>query len=79
MPEDRYEPNRVLGFPLARDSRAKTVEEPQRVMGFPVDWISGMDLDWLDSLAHPVRACRRWQRRRRLGPYAVDDDQPGPP
>jgi hypothetical protein len=78
MPDDhRYEPNRVLGFPVARDSHARKVEEPQRVMGFPVDWFSGIDLSGLDWLAHPVREYRRWLRRRRLGPYAVDDDDPG--
>lgn len=77
MPDDRYEPNRFLGFPLARDRdpRARTAEEPQRVMGFPVDWFSGVDLSGLDWMAHPVREYRRWLRRRRLGPYAVDDDE----
>ena len=77
MPDDHYEPNRVLGFPRARDPDARRVEEPQRVMGFPVDWFSGIDLSGLDSLRHPVRGYRRWLRRRRLGPYATDDDEPG--
>jgi hypothetical protein len=75
MPDDRYEPNRFLGFPVTRDPQAKNrVEEPQRVMGFPVDWFSGVDLSELDWMAHPVREYRRWLRRRRLGPYAVDDE-----
>ena len=76
MADDQYEPNRVLGIPWTRDPRARRVQEPQRVMGFPVDWFSGVDTSGLDSLAHPIRACRRWLRRRRLGPYAVEDDEP---
>ena len=48
------------------------------MMGFPVDWFDGVDLDWLDSLAHPVRSYQRWLRRRRLGLYATDDDEPTP-
>jgi len=72
MPGDDYEPNRVLGLPLARGRHARQDEEPQRVMGFPVDGSSGVDLDWVRSLAHPIREYRRWLRRRRLGPYAPD-------
>jgi len=89
MPDDQYEPNRFLGFPVSSRPRARRDgepqprqgEEPQRVMGFPVDrlgeWFGPADGDWLGSLAHPVRGYRRWLRRRRLGPYAVDDDEPG--
>ena len=72
MPGDDYEPNRVMGIPLARDRQARQGEEPQRVMGFPVDGSSGVDLDWVRSLAHPIRAYKRWLQRRRLGPYAPD-------
>jgi hypothetical protein len=89
--DDQYEPNRFLGFPVrtggaggagapgpagSRGPRAKRQEEPQRVMGFPLDWPAGADLDWLDSLVHPVRAGQRWLRRRRPGPSAIDEDQP---
>jgi hypothetical protein len=77
MPGDHYEPNRVLGFPRTRDPRARQGEEPQRMMGMPVDWFGGVDLEWFGSLAHPIREYRRWLRRRRLGPYATDDDEPG--
>jgi hypothetical protein len=77
MPDDKYEPNRVLGIPWTRDPNARQGEEPQRVMGFPVDWFGRVDTDWLAPLAHPVRGYRRWLRRRRLGPYAVDEDEPG--
>lgn len=78
MPGDQYEPNRVLGFPLRKDPDPRQDEEPQRVMGFPVDGFGRVDTGWLESLTHPVREYRRWLRRRRLGPYAVDEDEPGP-
>jgi hypothetical protein len=71
------EPNRVLGIPLRPGPHARQDEEPQRVMGFPVDWSGSIDRDWVWSLAHPIRGYRRWLRRRRLGPYAVDEDGPG--
>jgi hypothetical protein len=45
-------------------------------MGFPVDTFSGIDLEWLRPLAHRIREYRRWLRRRRLGPYAIDEDEP---
>ena len=80
MAGDDYEPNRVLGFPRRAgphagprngpndapgDARGRRPgEEPQRVMGFPVDWFGTADREWLESLAHPVRSCRRWLRRR---------------
>ena len=83
MADDRYEPNRVLGIPWTTDPhrrqgeepRHRQGEEPQRVMGFPVDWFGAVDRDWVRSLAHPVRGYRRWLRRRRLGPYALDEDE----
>jgi hypothetical protein len=77
MADDRYEPNRVLGFPIRTDRQAKPSEEPQRVMGIPVGEFGPVDLDWLRPLAHPILEYRRWARRRRLGPYAVDEDEPG--
>jgi hypothetical protein len=93
MPDDGYEPNRFLGFPVRSGPRAKRHGESQRVMGFPVDWFGsvapagragrdgnvapvgsdGSDQVW--PLAHPIRGYKRWLRRRRLGPYAVDEDQ----
>jgi len=45
-------------------------------MGFPVDWFGSIDRDWAQSLAHPIRGYQRWLRRRRLGPYVVDEDEP---
>ena len=76
MAGDKYEPNRVLGLPWTRDPQARQDDkEPQRVMGFPVDWFADIDLGWFRSLAHPVRGYRRWLRRWRLGPYAIDDDE----
>ncbi len=32
------------------------------------------NLDGLRSLAHPIRGYKQWARRRRLGPYATDED-----
>jgi hypothetical protein len=78
MADDEYEPNRVLGVPWTKERPARQDEEPQRVMGFPVGWSGAIDLDGLRSLAHPVRGYRRWLRRRRLGPYAVDDGESRP-
>ena len=78
MTGDEYEPNRVLGFPLARDPHARQDIESQRVMGFTVDGSGGIDTDWIRSLAHPIRGYRRWLRRRRFGPYAIDEGEPGP-
>jgi hypothetical protein len=76
MASDQHDPNRVLGIPLRSDRQARKGEEPQRVMGFPVDWFGSIDLDWAQSLAHPIRGYQRWLRRRRLGPYAIDEDEP---
>lgn len=78
MAGEQPEPNRVLGIPLRSDTHARQDEEPQRVMGFSADWPAAIDLDWVRSLAHPVRGYRRWLRRRRLSPYAMDEDEPGP-
>ncbi len=77
MAGDQNEPNRMLGIPWRPGPQARQGEEPQRVMGFPVDWIGTVDRDWAWSLAHPIRGYRRWLRRRRLGPYATDEDGPG--
>jgi hypothetical protein len=79
MADDQYEPNRFLGFPWRpdrQDGQARKVEESQRVMGFPVDWFGTTDRDGFPALTHPIREYRRWLRRRRLGPYAVDEDEP---
>jgi hypothetical protein len=80
MANDRYEPNRFLGFPVRTGPRVRRDEESQRVMGFPVDWFGGSDhhhdRDQVRPLLHPIRGYKRWLRRRRLGPYAVDEDQP---
>jgi hypothetical protein len=91
---DHYEPNRFLGFPVRTGPRAKRGEESQRVMGFPVDlanWFggdgggssdgdgsSGSDRNQPGPLAHPIQGYKRWLRRRRLGPYAVDEDESRP-
>jgi hypothetical protein len=66
----------VPGRQLLRDLRARQVEESQRVMGFPVDWFGTIDRGGFLPLTHPIRGYKRWLRRRRLGPYAVDEDEP---
>jgi hypothetical protein len=80
MAGEDYEPNRVLGISWTPGSREQRDEEPQRVMGFPVARLSGPDGERFRfrSLAHPVQRYRRWQRRRRLGPFAVEDEPPRP-
>jgi hypothetical protein len=72
------EPQRVLGQPIGDlGPHARQGEEPQRVMGFPIDSVgpSPADREWLLSLAHPIRKYKQWVRRRRLGPYATDEDK----
>ncbi len=81
MASDRHasqneEPQRVMGIPV-RDlgPHARRSEEPQRVMGFPVDSLGPAERERLRSLAHPIRTYKRWVRRRRLGPFATDEDE----
>ena len=75
MRDDNYEPNRVLGMPRGTDRYARQGEEPQRVMGIPVDWFGHVDPRIQRSLTHPIRAYRQWKLRRRLGPFAPDEDE----
>jgi len=75
MRDDNYEPNRVFGMPRGADPHARQGEEPQRVMGIPVDWFGPVDPRIQQSLAHPIRAYRRWKLHRRLGPFAPDEDE----
>jgi hypothetical protein len=76
MTSDREEPNRVFGVPRRTSPQARQGEEQQHVMGLPADWFGSVDLDWVGSLAHPIRGYKRWARRRRLGPYLTDEDEP---
>ena len=75
MPGDGEGSNRMFGVPRGPEARANR-PEPQRVLGFPVTVFSTVDTELFRGFAHPVKACRRWSRRRRLGAYAVDDDTP---
>ena len=75
MSSDREERNRVLGIPIGAGPHNRQGVEQQRVMGFPADTFEGVNLDGLRSLAHPIRGYKRWARRRRLGPYATDEDE----
>jgi hypothetical protein len=74
MSNDREERNRVLGVPIGTDRHGRQGEEQQHVMGFPADIFEGVNLDGLRSLVHPVQGYKRWARRRRLGPYATDEN-----
>jgi hypothetical protein len=67
--------NRMFGVPVSREARANQ-PAPQRVLGFPVTMFSNVDTEFFRGFVHPVKAYRRWSRRRRLGAYAVDDDTP---
>lgn len=73
MPRDGYEPNRFLGMPQGRNPHGRQGQEPQRVMGIPVEWFGEIGPDRFRGLVHPIREFRRWRRRRRLGPYDIDD------
>jgi hypothetical protein len=67
------EPDRArTGPPWAR--RDRYAPEPQHILGFPADMFGGVDREFFRSFVHPVKAYKRWARRRRLGPYAVDED-----
>ena len=71
------EPQRVMGQPVEDlGPHSRQDYEPQRVLGFPVDSLGPrrQDREWFLSLVHPVRTFRRWALRRRLGPYAPDDE-----
>ena len=75
MSRDGEEPKKVLGM-VRRDigPHARPDEEPRHVLGVPVDWYGPVDDDPLHSLKHPIKAYKRWILRRRLGPYAPDDE-----
>ena len=75
MASGREERNRVFGMPIGRSPYGKQGEEQQHVMGFPADWIEDVNLDGLTFLVHPIRAYKRRARRRRLGPYASDENE----
>ena len=51
--------------------------EPNRFLGFPRQPGSpARQGNGFLPLTHPIREYKRWLRRRRLGPYAVDEDEP---
>jgi hypothetical protein len=75
MSNNREERNRVLGVPIGKSPYDRQGEEQQHVMGFPADSLDGLDLQRLLPLLHPIQGYKRWARRRRLGPYATDDDE----
>ena len=83
MARDREEENKVLGMPRGVDPYARQGEEPQRVLGIPVNWFGPVDPELRRSLRRPVKACRQWALRRRLGYLApeegdAEEGDPGP-
>ena len=80
MPYDEEEPQRFLGFPVARGFsswRIRRDDTRQRVMGIPRVEYTGkplgkpLDLRWVRS---PIR-WMRWRREvRKQGPYAARFD-----
>jgi hypothetical protein len=72
---DPEEPNRVLGIPRGPAPYARQGEEQKYVAGLPVGWLGPVDRDLFRSLAHPIQGCKRWARRRHLGPYATEKDE----
>jgi hypothetical protein len=77
MASGREERNKVLGMPRGMDPYARQGEEPQRVLGFPVGSYGPVDPDLLRFLRHPIKACKHWALRRRLGIYAPEEGDPG--
>jgi hypothetical protein len=71
------EPDRVSGKPPRQRASARQGEEQQHVLGLPRDWFNEVDTEFFRSLLHPIKGYRRWSRRRRLGAYALDDDDTG--
>jgi hypothetical protein len=74
MSGEGEERSKVFGMPRGVDAHGRRDEEQRRVLGVPADWYGPVDWDQLRSLRHPVKAYRRWALRRRLGPYAPDDE-----
>jgi hypothetical protein len=69
------EPGKVLGM-VRNDIGPHTRQdgEPRRIFGVPADWYGPVDGIQFRLLRHPIRAYKRWTLRRRLGPYAPDDE-----
>jgi hypothetical protein len=75
MSHDGEEPSKVLGM-VRRDMgpRARQDEEVRHVLGVPADWYGPVDGIRLEFFRHPIKAYKHWTLRRRLGPYAPDDE-----
>ena len=68
------EPSRFLGMPRGKiGPYTRDDEEVQHILGLPADWYGPIDLGWLRSLRHPIKAYKHWALVRRLGPYAPDE------
>lgn len=63
QPDDRREPQRVLGIPLGSDRRGIVEDEEQRVLGLPVRWLDNIGRDASRSLGRLFKAGRSLLRR----------------
>lgn len=74
MARNEEERPRAFGVRTGPGPSARQGEEQQHALGLPADWFGNVDVEWFRSLLHPIKGYQRWARRRRLGPYAVDED-----
>jgi hypothetical protein len=78
MANDGEERNRAFGMPRGQRRYARQGEEQQHMLGMPADWYGNVNRDLLRSLSHPIKACKHWALRRRLGPFAPEEGDPEP-
>jgi len=67
---DRPESRRFLGFAWGEEVR------PARSVGglpLPAGQFGPVDRAWFAAVLHPLRSWRRARRRRRLGPYDIEE------
>jgi hypothetical protein len=78
MANDREERNRAFGMPRGAAPHHRQGEEQQHMLGLPADWYGPVNRDLLRLLRHPIKECRHWALRRRLGPFAPEEGDPEP-
>ena len=55
-------------------STAARVRSRSARWAFRLTGSADADVAFFRSFVHPIKAYRRWDRRRRLGAYALDDE-----
>jgi hypothetical protein len=63
QPDDRREPQRVLGIPLGSDRPGIVQDEEQRVLGMPIRWFEGMGQDASRSLGRLIKSGKSLLRK----------------